>query len=75
MQLSSLKSWQNCLGVSVHKSRGLLALTGKPCVMGISILKMRTRALNRVQTRIGSLGSQNTQPILEGSSQKNMFEK
>lgn len=43
------------------------ALTGKPCVMGSSILKRRIRALNRVQTLIGSLGSQNTQPTLEGS--------
>ena len=43
----------------------LPALTGKPCVMGTSILKRRIRALNRVQTRIGSLGSQTTQPTLE----------
>lgn len=45
----------------------LLVLTGKPCVMGTSILKRRIRALNRVQTRMGSLGSQNTHPTLERS--------
>lgn len=36
------------------------SLTGKPCVMGTSMLKRRIRALNRVQMGIGSLGSQNT---------------
>lgn len=42
-------------------------LTGKPCVMGTSMLKRRILARNRVQTRIGSFGWQNTQPTLEGS--------
>lgn len=34
-------------------------------MIGTSILKMRTRALKRVQTLMGSLGSQNTQPTLQ----------
>lgn len=34
--------------------------------MGTSILKRRILALNRVQTRMGSLGSQKTQPTLQG---------
>lgn len=40
-------------------------LTGKPCVMGTSILKRRILALNIVQAPMGSLGSQNTQPTLQ----------
>lgn len=40
-------------------------LTGKPCVTGTSILKRRILALNLVQTLMGSLGSQNTQPTLQ----------
>lgn len=39
-------------------------LTGNPLVIGISILKMRIRALKRVQALMGSLGPQNTQPTL-----------
>lgn len=45
-------------------------LTGNPLVIGTSILKMRTRALNRVQTLMGSLGSQNTQPTLQERTKK-----
>lgn len=40
-------------------------LTGNPLVIGTSVLKMRTRALKRVQTLMGSLGSQNTEPTLQ----------
>lgn len=42
----------------------ILKLTGNPLVIGISILKMRIRALKRVQTLMGSLGTQNMQPTL-----------
>ena len=42
----------------------ILKLTGNPLVIGISILKMRIRALKRVHTLMGSLGTQNMQPTL-----------
>ena len=42
----------------------ILKLTGNPLVIGISILKMRIRALKRVQDLMGSLGPQNMQPTL-----------
>lgn len=47
-----------------------MKLTGNPLVIGTSILKMRTRALKRVQTLMGSLGSQNTQPTLKKGGKK-----
>lgn len=37
--------------------------------MGISILKIRTRALKRVQVLIGSLGQQNIQPTLQETTE------
>lgn len=48
----------------VHMGVCFCLLTGKPCVMGTSILKRRILALNLVQIPIGSLGSQTTQPTL-----------
>jgi len=56
--------WRDVYILEVWTQRECV-LTGKPCVMGSSILKRRILALNLVQALMGSLGSQNIHPMLE----------